>query len=79
MFLLLAGDHCYPRGCLDIVGKYQTIEEAIARLKQDKKNDEERPKSKYFNVYKYEWYEIFDIDKMKIVRSGCYIKDINHE
>ena len=77
MFLLLAGEQYYPDGAADIQGKYNTFEETLAKIKQDKKDDNEKfkdPNAPYYHSYKYSWYEIFDIDKMEVVDSGSYPK-----
>jgi len=55
MFLLLAGATYYPNGADDIKSKHVTIEEAneaAAKIMKDSI---------------FEWYQIFDLEKMEIV------------
>jgi len=76
MFLILAGDHHYPLGSQDIKGKYNTLKEAeeniVTHMTDDSWRTEQRIayfmlKDDKYSLAKYEWVEIFDLDKMEIV------------
>ena len=66
-FALFAGDNYYPSGgMLDLVGRFDSVEEAVAGAKAPE--DDEYEWATWGRVY--DWYQVVDLTTFTVVVRG---------